>query len=452
MLVFYNDDSFQVLRGRFLNPQTDTQCQYLRDALLIGERREDGCRIVDFGDATSLAERYGWDLDRIPCNPGLILPPFYDLHFHWVQDDVRDAPKVSLLEWLERYTFPEEARFADADYAEIKAKAFWRRIHSLGTVGGLCYSSIHDEALDAAMRHAPAGFHIGGVLMTMNCPALLRQSKQEAIEAAKRGAASYGSRYCVTPRFAPTTHPEVMKAGAGIARENDLFQQTHLDETLAEIDWVLGIYEEFEGFQDVGSYTEIYQRCDMLGPKTVMGHAIHLSEDELELLAQSDTAIASCPTSNAPTEVRGLGSGLFNFEQVESAGIRWGLASDIGGGPYLSMFDVIDSFVSQNREAGRDGATYAKALYRSTLAGAEILQVAESKGNFAPGKSFDCIHCPLPDTAARLSSAETLLPVLIAQASARSQRDELVETTVLEGKQVFSRPQLLLSQSKRGIA
>lgn len=452
MLFFYETETYKVLRGRLLNPLSDTECQYFPDGVLIGQKQNGTCAVLEIIESESAFEKYGWTAEEIPFNSGVILPPFIDLHFHWVQNDVRDDPKVSLLEWLERYTFPEEARFSDPDYAEVKAKEFWNHIYSVGTAGGLCYSSIHNEALDAAMRYAPPHFMIGGVLMTMNCPAFLRQSISEAANAVVYGAETYGSRYCVTPRFAPTTHPEVMKAGAAIANKYKLFQQSHLDETLAEIEWVLGIYEEFEGFEDVSTYTEIYERCNVLGPRTVMGHAIHLTEEELHLLAKTDTAIASCPTSNAPTEDRGLGSGLFNFEQVEAAGIRWALASDIGGGPYLSMLDVIDSFVRQNHEIGRFSATYTKALHRSTLAGAKIMQIDNRKGNFAKGKSFDCIQADCHDTLDTDATAETILPAIIEQAANRSQRDSLIQATVIEGELVFERTDSELAASDRDTA
>ncbi|MDQ8187758.1 amidohydrolase family protein [Pelagicoccus sp. SDUM812002] len=433
----------KAVRGRLLNPMSDTDCQLYQDALLVG-RFHGGEWLVDaIGPAKDIATSYGWNLKEIPSCEGTLLPPFYDTHFHWVQDDVRQMPKASLLEWLERYTFPEEARFEDPAYAENKAKAFWSRILGTGTAGGLCYSSIHDTALDAAMKYAPPCFRIGGAMMTMNCPDFLRQRKREAIAAARYGVETYGDRYCVSPRFAPTTHPEVMKETAKLANKNGLFQQTHLDETRAEIEWVLGIYSDIAGFEDVETYTEIYERCGVLGPRTVMGHAIHLEETELELLARSDTAIASCPSSNAPVDDDGLGSGLFNFEQVEERGIRWALASDIGGGPYLSMFDVMSSFVSQNRDEGVFAATYCKALYRSTLAGAQILGHADHKGNFATGKSFDFIECIAPPSDAKCGTAEELLLATIGQAQNRSEFDNFVLRTIIDGQSVFEKEPLI---------
>ena len=241
---------------------------------------------------------------------GLFLPPFYDMHFHWVQDDVREMPKTSLIEWLQQYTFPAESKFADQNYARRKAEYFWKRILGTGTVGGLCYSSLHEVALEEALHFARGEFRIGNVLMTMNSPDFLTQSEGEASELVAKLASRHGERYVCSPRFAPTTAPSVMKASAEAAKAHGCFQQTHLDETRAEIDWVLGIYRDIEGFEDVSSYTEIYDRCGMLGPKTVFGHCIHLDDLEWEMLAKSDSVIASCPTSNAPIEQfrsRGLG-------------------------------------------------------------------------------------------------------------------------------------------------
>src|SRR5690606_22197023 len=131
------------------------------------------------------------------------------------------------------------------------------------------------------------------------------------------------------------------------------FKQTHLSETRAEIDFTLSLYrEKFPEFKKVRSYTEIYEKVGMLGKRSPMGHAIHLSAAELKTLSQTKTAIVHCPTSNAPIKDLGLGSGLFDFRRTEKARVRWALGSDIGGGPFLCMLDVMRSFVEQNRRKG----------------------------------------------------------------------------------------------------
>ena len=175
----------------------------------------------------------------------------------------------------------------------------------------------------------------------------------------------------------------------------------------------------------------------MLGPKTVMGHSIHLEQDEWDLLADSNTAIASCPTSNAPIEDFGLGSGLFDFEKAEEQGIRWALASDIGGGPYLCMFDVIDSFERQNRYAGKSGDHHIKALHRSTQAGAEILGLGDSRGNICAGKRLDCILCVDTRGIEPDATPTSVLKAIISQVTERGQFEALVSATVVNGEALY---------------
>jgi len=427
----------KIYRGRFLQALNDHKALYISDGLaLVGAEGESKGKLLALGPAEAIAAEYSLDLNAIPFESGLYLPAFYDLHFHWVQDSVREMPKTSLLEWLAQYTFPTEAKFADPEFAEQAASVFWKRILSVGTIGGLCYSSIHETALEAALRHAPENFRIGNVLMTMNCPDYLQQTEAEAIASVERCAERFADRYVASPRFAPTTGPEVMAASAAAAKRFDCFQQTHLGETIPEIEWVLGMYHEMSGFEAVPSYTAVYDQVGMLGPKTVFGHCIHLSPEEWTLLAESDSIIASCPSSNAPLEMLGLGSGLFDFQMADRYGVRWSLCSDIGGGPFLSMFDVMESFVLQNKAAGTP-ASYIQALYRSSTKGAELLGLGETKGQLQPGYDFDVIRVPLAAEMADCEDPESLLESVVHSVQSREAYDALVEATIVRGEAVF---------------
>ncbi|MEM7790046.1 MAG: amidohydrolase family protein [Verrucomicrobiota bacterium] len=426
--------SLRFVRSAFLQATSDTSSQYFYDGLAV--LGHDG-RILQIGPADAVAKASGIDLSQIEKLDGLILPALYDMHFHWVQDDVRDMPKESLLEWLNKYTFTAEAKFADREYAKRKAAFFWNRILATGTIGGLCYSSIHEVALEEALKVAPEGFLIGNVLMTMECPEYLRQTEAEAAEVVARCAERFGKRYVATPRFAPTTAPAVMQAASRAANTAGCFQQTHLGETHPEIEWVLGIYRQLPGYENVQTYTEIYERVGMLGPKTVFGHCLHLEASEWELLAQSNCIIASCPTSNAPVEMRGIGSGLFDFKTAESYGVRWGLASDIGGGPHLSMFDVMASFVLQNHAAGVSEATRVKALYRSTAINAELMGAGEVKGKLSAGYDFDAIRLPVDQDTLETGDAEEILKHVLEGCFDRAEYDSLVIETIVEGRSRF---------------
>ncbi|MBD66589.1 MAG: guanine deaminase [Halobacteriovoraceae bacterium] len=371
----------QVILGHILNPKSDNKADFIYNGALVIE----GKVIKELGTADKMLKRYP-QADIKDFKGQVIMPPFFDMHFHWVQDDVREMPKDSLLNWLEKYTFPSEAKFASKSYSQKKAKSFFKRLAKAGTLGGACFSSIHEHALDYAMDHVVGDFVIGNVLMTMNSPKNLSQSSSDAIKLVKKLSKKYKHRYCLTPRFAIATDPVTMEKTAKEVRKYNCFKQSHLSETPNEISFVTSLYQEMPGFEDIKTYTDIYNRVGMLGPKSLMGHGIHLKPEELKILSQTKTVIVHCPTSNAETKDYGLGSGLFNFKKAERYKVRWVMGSDIGGGPFLSMFDVMRSFVEQNKKAQVSGATYTKALYRSTLAGAKVMELEQKKGNFAQDK------------------------------------------------------------------
>ena len=432
------NSSLEFYRGPILRSISDNLSEYCEDALIVTQKEgEKAGLIIAIGEAAKVANEFKLDLSTLKENTDLLMPAFFDTHFHWVQDDVRQMPKVSLIEWLERYTFPEEAKYSDREFSSVKAKRFWKRILSVGTIGGFCYSSIHEVALEEAFKYAPEDFYIGNVLMTMNCPKDIRQSPSNACEIVDNCAKRYKGRYVCSPRFAPTTCPEAMQASVLAAARHDCFQQTHLGETKNEIKWVLDIYAKIKGFEDIETYTEIYDRVSMLGPKTIFGHCIYLDDSEWKLLADSGSRIASCPSSNAPHEQLGIGSGLFNFENAQMMGVPWAVAADIGGGPFLSMFDVMRSFVSQNKKVGRHTATYTKALHRATFKGAELMELSTDRGMLSVGYYLDAIRVPMPPQLTAEADGESVLEALIRSIPSREYSDSFVNETIIKGKSCF---------------
>jgi guanine deaminase len=367
------------------------------------------------------------------------MPSFFDMHFHWVQDDVREMPKANLLEWLEKYTFPTEKKYQSKTYAKKKAKRFFSKLVSSGTLGGAVYSSIHGHALEYEFEEAVGDFIIGNVQMTMNSPKFLTQTSKDAIKLCDKYSKKYQEKYALTPRFAIATDPVTMKESAKIAKKNKSFIQTHLSENHGEIEFVNSLYkEQMPGFKNVKNYTEIYKKVNVLGSKTIMGHGIHLSPEELKLLSHTGTAIAHCPTSNAPLKEKGLGSGLFDFKKVDRYKIPWALASDIGGGPFISMFDVMRSFVLQNKRA-KIKATFVEALYRSTLAGASILRLDKKKGNLLKGKEANFIGVKAPRGIQTLKAEDVLNKIILPLKSKRSQYDDLCTDVFYKGERIFTK-------------
>jgi len=420
-----------------INPLTDNKAELIRKGAIVIKNG----KILEIGKAKDILPRYArlCPLELICAENKLALPTFFDMHFHWVQDDVRLMSKESLLEWLSKYTWPYEAKFKNKTFTKKKAKYFTQELLRVGTLGGVCYSSLHSHTTDEALKNFVGNFVVGNVLMDMNSPKYLTHKKEVALKMLQKQTAKFKNRYAVTPRFAITATPELMKAGAKLAKTHQTFIQTHLSETLNEIDYVLSIYKKIDGFKDVKTYTDIYKRCGLLGPKTIMGHGIYLSPDEMKILSKTKTTIAHCPTSNAPVKELGIGSGLFDFHQIEKNKIRWALGSDIGGGPYLSMFDVMRSFVEQNTKKKVKGATYVKALYRATLAGAEILKLNKSTGNLAPGKEANFIFVSSPKKQTGEKAESVLQKIIKPLSKKRTKYHDLVDQTWNKGEIVYSK-------------
>lgn len=426
----------KIILSNLLSPVNDKSVRWLPGHGLWLKKAGDGYKIFkvlknkELIQATKKLRSY----ELIDYEDSVLSPSFCDLHFHWVQDDVREMPKDNLLDWLQNYTWPSEKKFQNYSFAKKKAKSFSEKLINSGTLTGACFSSIHLPATKLALDTFPGDFVIGNVQMTMNSPKYLLQEKKDCLEITNELSKKYKKNYAVTPRFAITTHPDVMNKSGKIANRNNSFIQTHLCETEQEIAAVLDIYHGIPGFEKVKSYTEVYQKCGILGPKTIMGHGIYLNKDEILLLKKSKTNLAHCPTSNAPIRQGGLGSGLFDLKTILKSKIPWGLGSDIGAGPHLSMIDVMNSFVKQQKVSGL--ASWRSAFFRATLASEIILQNGHRRGSLEPGKeaNFIVLGEKRPSSLKNLPGEEVLQKVFSLKNKNRSLVDKKIFATFWKGK------------------
>jgi len=428
---------YYYLQSNFINPISDLKADTLLNGVMIFTVNNlDGeSKIIYFGEENSksqkLINKKGITIQILDYRDNLIIPGLWDMHFHWVQDDVCLKPKTNLLNWLSRYTWPYESKFKNPDFSNKKAKFFAKKLIRNGTVGGAVYSSIHSHTVDHALKEFSGNFIIGNVLMTMNSPKYLSQTHNEAISIVKKLSKKYKEKYAVTPRFAITTDHNTMTESAKIAKINNSYIQTHLSETENECNVVLDIFKNIPKFKNVKSYTEVYDKCNIINSKTILGHGIYLNDSELKLIAKKKSLIAHCPTSNAPIRQSGLGSGLFDYKRAERLKVNWALASDIGGGPYLSMFDVMKSFVNQNLKIGNKKATYTKALNRSTNVPTQFLKLKKC-GNFTVGNQATFLILNKTKIS-KSDNAEAILKRKIENSS-RKNSEQLIQYTFINGK------------------
>jgi guanine deaminase len=292
-------------------------------------------RITDVGTFGAVTARHpGLAVEDL--RPFWILPGLVDLHAHLPQYEAVATDGLELLPWLERHIYPAEARFADVAHASATAQTYLKDALSLGTTTVVLYATIHAEATDAIFREAEAcGIRavIGKTMMDREAPEALRENTEISLHESEElcrvwhGRDDGRLRYAFTPRFAPSCSRELMAGVGRLARTYDAFIQTHLAENLQELEWVGSLFPE------AASYTDVYHRSGLLGPRTLLGHGIHLRPSERRMLRESGSHLVHCPSSNAF-----LQSGIMPLQTWLGEGLSVGLGTDVGAGPSLSMF------------------------------------------------------------------------------------------------------------------
>jgi guanine deaminase len=335
---------------------------------------------------------------------GLILPAFGDWHFHWVQMGIagqaRPGSGEGLLEWLRGRAWPAEERFADAARCRVSVPEALRRLQAVGTLAGAAFASPHPHAAEAFLEMAPPGFACGPAVMTAGEPAALLRPLPDVLADLARLHDRFGDRLAVSPRFALSCDEETLLALGRFAAERRLLVQTHLAETADEVE---GVGNRFKA----RDYLEVYARAGLVTPRTLLAHAVHVSDDELARIAGAGATVVHCPTSN-----RALGSGRMPLERLRAAGVRWVLGSDVGAGPELSLLDVIAGALEQHE--GRAPVTAGELLHRATLGRAAIASGAtESEGGcgLRPGA---IVVTPPDELDLRKPDADAWLGALLA--------------------------------------
>ncbi len=258
--------------------------------------------------------------------------------------------------------------------------------------------------------------------MDRNGPPALLRSVDSALADAAEGVRRWGARYFLTPRFAPTCSAELMAGCGELLSEGSAGLQTHLAENLDEVAWVRELHPEYR------SYAATYDAFGLLGPRSVLGHCIHLDDEDLTLLAARGSWVAHCPTSNVA-----LGSGRMPLERMLAARIPVALATDVGAGPSLSMLDVMRSCTEVHQ--GFTEVSPGEVLRMSTLAGASALGEGGRRGALQPGRAVDVVALRLPGGLRRGEDGEAALSRVLHDFSGRY--EEAVASVWVAGDLVF---------------
>jgi guanine deaminase len=377
----------KALRGQLLTFRDDPQTA---GGAASHRHVEDGVVLIEDGRIKALGEARDLLAADVPVEhfpDCLILPGLIDSHIHLPQTQVIASYGRQLLDWLETYTFVEEQRFADPAHCARIARFFLDELARNGTTTAVVYGSVHPasaEALFAESARRNLCTIAGKVMMDRGAPPGLLDTAERGYEETKeliaRWHGKHRLRYAISPRFAVTSSAGQLEAAGVLAREHpDCYVQSHLSENHEEIRTVRRLFPAAE------SYTDVYARYGLLGPRSIFGHCLHLDEAERRLLAEGGSVAAFCPTSNLF-----LGSGLFDLAGLRAAAVRTAIATDVGGGTSYSMLRTAAEGYKVLQLRGQSWPAF-DAFYALTLGNARALGLADEIGTLEPGTAADIV-------------------------------------------------------------
>lgn len=382
-------EKIKILKGDIIFSKSQEELEMIKDGFLI--TKED----VIVGVCEELPEEYR-ETEVEDYTGKLIMPGFTDLHVHAPQYTFRGlGMNMELLPWLNTYTFPEEAKYADVEYAEkVYPKFVYDLKNSVTTRAGI-FGTLHvksTEYLMELLEESGIVAGVGKVNMDRNAPENLIESTEETIEETKRWLAEIEGKYervfpILTPRFIPSCTDEAMEGLEKICRKTGIPVQSHLSENQSEIEWVQELHP------DTSCYAEAYEKYGMCGSvsKTIMAHCVYSdkSEREMELLKKNQVWVAHCPESNL-----NLASGIAPIKKMMREGIRIGLGTDVAAGSKLSLLSAMAEAIKASKmrwryvEETERPLTIPEIFYLATVGGGSFFGKV---GTFEEGYAFDAV-------------------------------------------------------------
>ncbi|KAF4603768.1 hypothetical protein EYR40_000940 [Pleurotus pulmonarius] len=405
--------------GAVVNPQTLKAYQALPRCLLaVSSEGTIDWLVDDVEDSMVLevmSQKGCVDAEVVPLREGeFLMPGFVDTHTHAPQvPNMGSGQQYELLDWLDNVTFPMEANFADVYFARETYSEVVRRIVNCGTTTCCYYGTLHVEATKilAEIIHAKGQrAYVGKCNMDRNSPDYYVEPSPEASVAGTQELISYIRTLSpspntttplvhpiLTPRFAIScTSPLLQSLQSLAVADPSLAIQTHISENPSEIAFTLTL------FPDASSYAQVYDSFSLLRENTILAHAVHLRDDEKQLIKERKAGISHCPTSNF-----NLSSGVAPVGDLLDRGIKVGLGTDVSGGFSPSILTAVQhasiasKVIAMNArdtpDVVKDGVfanhalTIPTLLYLATMGGAEVCCLDKQIGNFSVGKSFDAL-------------------------------------------------------------
>lgn len=374
-----------ILKGNIIHTPDSSKLSCHPNSYLVAEDNQIA------GIFRELPEKYA-DVPVSDYGDRLIIPGLCDMHVHAPQFVYRGLGlDLQLMDWLNRYAFPTEARFADENYARIYYKAFADEMAKSGTTRAVVFGTLHVPATEILMEElnerGVAAF-VGKVNMDTLSPDYLCETAEQSLLDTERWIVETADRYplvrpAITPRFIPTCSTEVLEGLGRLAEKYKVPVHSHISEDLGEMSVVR------ERYPDIPTDGEVYDRFGLLGGRTVMAHFLYPTKEEMELVAGRGVTIVHCPQSHG-----NVAAGFSPLRKMLKAGVKVALGSDIAGGCSIgilrAMSDAIYMSKLQWLLSGKQDMflSVAEAFYLGTMGGGQFFGKV---GCFEPGYEFDAV-------------------------------------------------------------
>ena len=394
--------------------------------------------IEDIGEINYLKKKYS-KAEVFDYGKSLISSGFIDSHMHYPQTGIIASWGKRLIDWLNEYTFPEEIKFKDSLYARNIASKTLDYLIKNGTTTASSFCTTHPQSVEVFFDEANKRemLVLGGKnCMDRNAPTDLldtpKKSFDESENLIKKWHNKNRIKYAITPRFAPTSSPDQLEALGHLWKKYpDCLMQTHLSEQKEEIEWVKKLFPQSQ------SYLDVYEKFSLIGNGAIYGHSIHLSQDDINKISDTNSSVIHCPTSNLF-----IGSGLFKMRELNESLVKIGLGTDTGGGTSFSMLKTMSEAYKVS-QLNKNVIHPIQLHWLATQGSAIALNIDDKVGNLKIGNYADIVAINLTSTGEikqryikSSSFFEQYFPTIIMG------DDRAIEAVWINGKLIHSKQML----------
>ena len=400
-----------------------------QDSIVHGDLLIEDDRIVSVGPNKSKADI---TIDALNC---AVIPGFIQTHIHLCQTLFRSAADdLALIDWLKKRVWPMEAAHSPESIA-ASARLGIAELIKGGTTCALTMETVHhtSEVFRVVLE---SGFRatVGKCMMDKGdeVPDGLRERTEDSIRDSIVLLEQWHNvdngriRYSFAPRFAVSCTRELLEKVGRLARERSVMIHTHASENRTECEMV----ESETGMRNVAYLDHV----GLTGRDVVLAHCVHLADDEIEVLRQTQTNVAHCPSSNLK-----LGSGIAPIAKLLANKILVSLGAD--GAPCNNRLDMFTEMRSaallQKVMHGPEVLPARRVLRMATIDGARTLGLQADIGTIEVGKKADLSLIRL-DHLHTSPHSEDVVSSIVYSAQASD-----VQSVVVDGRMLMNNRDLL---------